>query len=211
MTLCYLQWWLRIGSVCVRLMDVHMYGVDRMSIVFGSAFSHDTQPHLRLHGVGAISYNSGSHLMFLQGKVNNPRYIAQVVNPKLLPFIWQVGDVHLQQDNACPHMAAMMQCAHRGIQQLPWPARSPDLLSIERVWDMIKRELTFSRGCHNHWWISTTVYKMFGSIFCRMTFSSFMTICMQVYIACAATRGGYTVYWCDCLGTPDSDMCVSVL
>ena len=57
--------------------------------------------------------------MFLQGKVNSACYIAQVVNPMLLPFIQQEGDVHLQQDKACPHMAAMMQCAHRGIQQLP--------------------------------------------------------------------------------------------
>ena len=40
------------------------------------------RPHHRLHGVGAISYNSRSHLVFLQGKINTARYIAQAINPR---------------------------------------------------------------------------------------------------------------------------------
>ena len=73
-------------------------------------------PHLRLHGVGVISYTSQSHLVFLQGRVNSARYIAHVVNPVLLSFLQQAGDVLFQQDNACPHMAAAMQHALRGVQ-----------------------------------------------------------------------------------------------
>ena len=74
-----------------------------------------------LHGVGAISYNSQSHLVFPQGNVNS----AQVVNPVLLTFIRQEGDVLVQQDNTRPHMAAAMQHILCGVQQLPWPARTP--------------------------------------------------------------------------------------
>ena len=73
--------------------------------------------------------------------VNSAHYIAQVVKPVLLPFLRQEGDVLFQQDNACPHMAAAMQFAPRGVQQLPWPARAPDLSPNEHVWDMMKREL----------------------------------------------------------------------
>ena len=62
------------------------------------------RPHLRLHGVGAISYNSQSHLMFLQGKVNSARYIAQE------------GDLLPHQDNAYPHMAAAAQHAPCDVQ-----------------------------------------------------------------------------------------------
>ena len=76
------------------------------------------RPHLRLYGVGAISNNSRSVLVVLQGKVNSAHYIAQVVNPVLLPFIRQEGDVLFQQDNACPHMAAAMQYALRGVNCL---------------------------------------------------------------------------------------------
>ena len=93
---------------------------------------------------GAISYNSWSHLVFLQGKVNSVRNIAQAVNPVLLPFIQQEGGVLFQQDDTYPHMAAATQHALHGVQQLSWPARPPYLLPIEHVWDMMKQELTLS-------------------------------------------------------------------
>ena len=32
-----------IGSVSMRVMDVHMYGVNLVSVIFRSAFAHDTQ------------------------------------------------------------------------------------------------------------------------------------------------------------------------
>ena len=51
---------------------------------------------IRLRHTGptsAISYNSRSHSVFLLGKVNSARYIAQIVNPVLLPFLRQEGDV----------------------------------------------------------------------------------------------------------------------
>ena len=100
----------------------------------------------RFRGVGSISYNSWSDLVFLQGKVNSALYIAQVVNPVLLSFLRHQGDVLLQQDNARPHTAAATQRAFRGVQ-LPWPARLPDLSPIEHVWVMTKRELNLPPEC----------------------------------------------------------------
>ena len=41
-------------------------------------------------------------------------------------------------------MAAVTQRALRGVQQLPWTARSLDLSPTEHVWDMMKREITRS-------------------------------------------------------------------
>ena len=73
------------------------------------------RPHLRLHDVGVISYNSRSHLVFLKGKINSASYIAQV-NPVLLPFLRQEGDVFFQQDNARPHTAAVVQRVPCGVQ-----------------------------------------------------------------------------------------------
>ena len=82
--------------------------------------------------------------MFLQGKVNSVRYIAQVVNSALLLFLRQEGDVLFQQDNARPHTAAATQRVFCGVQKLSWPLRSPDLSPIEHVWNMMKREITLS-------------------------------------------------------------------
>ena len=69
---------------------------------------------------------------------------AQIVNPVLLPFLWQEGDVLFQLDNTRPHTAAAMQRVLHGVQQVSWLARSPDLSPVEHVWDMMKQELTLS-------------------------------------------------------------------
>ena len=105
---------MRVGSVCMRVMEIHMYGIDLVSVIFWSAFAHNTQVPPQASwcgGGGGISYNLWSHLVFLQGKVNSARYIAQVVNPVLLPFLRQEGDVLFQLDNTHPHRAAATQCA----------------------------------------------------------------------------------------------------
>ena len=83
-------------------------------------------------------------MIFLQGKVNRTRYIAQVGNPVLLIYIRQEGEVLFQQDNARIQTAAATQRALRGIKQLPWPATTTDLSAIEHVWDIMKWDLTLS-------------------------------------------------------------------
>ena len=50
-----------------------------------------------------------------------------------------------QQDNASPHMAAVTQHALCDVQQLSWPARSPDDLPIQHIWDIMMWELSLSQ------------------------------------------------------------------
>ena len=50
--------------------------------------------------------------------------------------------------------------------------------------------------------------KMLGTIYHRMTFSTFMTVCMQEYKPVLLPEGG-TLSQCDCLSTPYCDMSVS--
>ncbi|KAJ8897520.1 hypothetical protein PR048_002867 [Dryococelus australis] len=49
-----------------------------------------------------------------------------------------------QQDNVCTHTSRFSQRALEGVRQLPWPARIPDLSSIEHVWEMMGRCLARS-------------------------------------------------------------------
>ena len=119
----------------MRVMDVHVYGVDLVSIILRTHSPHDTDPNsgLMVWRGEAISY-SRSHLVFLQGKVHSARYITQV----LLPF-------HvIFQDNIRPHTAEVTQRVLRGVQKLPWPTRTPDFSPIEHVREMLKRKLTLS-------------------------------------------------------------------
>ena len=97
--------------MCMQVMDVHVkaYSVDLMSIISGVYSSTTHRFQLRLHSEGTISYNSLSHLVFLQVKGNSAQYNAQV----LLSFLRQEGDVLFQQDNARPHIAAATQRALR--------------------------------------------------------------------------------------------------
>ncbi|GFT07318.1 uncharacterized protein TNCV_1417211 [Trichonephila clavipes] len=49
----------------------------------------------------------------------------------------------LQQDNARPHVAKIVRdfCSAQHMQLLPWPAYSPDMSPIERVWVLVDRRL----------------------------------------------------------------------
>ena len=76
----------------------------------------------------------------------------------------------------------------RGVQ-LPWPARTPDLSPIEHVWDIMKWNLVFLKSlpqplpnCNNR-------YKLLGTIYHRVTFNTFMTICIRQYMPALLTEG----------------------
>ncbi|GFX89330.1 transposable element Tcb1 transposase [Trichonephila clavipes] len=51
-----------------------------------------------------------------------------------------------QQDNAQLHMARVSQDCLRTVTTLPWPARSPDLSTIEHIWDYLGRRVGYPMG-----------------------------------------------------------------
>ena len=53
---------MRVGPVCMQVMDVHVYAVDLVSAIFQSAFAHDTQAQPRLYGVEGPSVGTRSHI-----------------------------------------------------------------------------------------------------------------------------------------------------
>ena len=102
-----------------------------VSVIFQSAFAHDTQAPPQASWCGAI-ITARSHLVFLQDKVNSVRYIAQFVNPVLLSFLRQDVDVAFSAgQRTSTYGCCDAMCSPCGIQLLPWPARTPDLSSIE--------------------------------------------------------------------------------
>ncbi|CAH1978124.1 unnamed protein product [Acanthoscelides obtectus] len=92
---------------------------------------------------GAIAYGSKSPLIFIRGNMNAQRYIHEVLEPHLLPYLDTLADPTFQQDNARPHAARVTIdfFQHNDVTLLPWPPRSPDLSPIEHVWDMMGRRL----------------------------------------------------------------------
>ena len=76
-----------LGSVCVRVMDVHLYSVDLVTIIFWSAFTYDIQAPPQALWCEGPWIRTYSHIWCFC-RVNGARYIAQVV-PLLLPFLQQ--------------------------------------------------------------------------------------------------------------------------
>ncbi|GFW97612.1 uncharacterized protein TNCV_684821 [Trichonephila clavipes] len=60
------------------------------------------------------------------------------------PGIMGMATAIFQQDDARPHLARIVQrfFVNHHIELLPWPARSPDLSTIENMWSMIAQGLT---------------------------------------------------------------------
>lgn len=92
---------------------------------------------------GAIAYGSRSPLVMIQGSMTAQRYVDEILEPVVIPFVQTIEDALFQQDNARPHIARVsLRCLEDAqVQILPWPPRSPDLSPIEHVWDMIGRRL----------------------------------------------------------------------
>ncbi|GFW23083.1 transposable element Tc3 transposase [Trichonephila clavipes] len=93
---------------------------------------------------GGIGYHSRTPLVRIVSTLKSQRYISEVLEPVVLPYLQGLATAIFQQDNARPHMARIVQrfFINPQIELLPWPARSPDLSPIENMWSMAAQQLT---------------------------------------------------------------------
>ncbi|GFT24698.1 transposable element Tcb1 transposase [Trichonephila clavipes] len=93
---------------------------------------------------GSIGYHSRTPLVRIAGTLSSQRYISEVLEPVVLPYLQGLVTAIFQQDNARPHVACIVRrfFVNHQIELLPWLARSPDLLPIQNMWSMIAQRLT---------------------------------------------------------------------
>ncbi|UYV81499.1 hypothetical protein LAZ67_20001366 [Cordylochernes scorpioides] len=93
---------------------------------------------------GGIGYHSRTSLVRIAGTLNTQRYISEVLEPVVLPYLQGLSTAIFQQDNARPPMTRIVQrfFVNRQIEFHLWPARSPELSPIENMWSMVAQRLT---------------------------------------------------------------------
>ncbi|GFV68953.1 transposable element Tcb2 transposase [Trichonephila clavipes] len=108
--------------------------------MLNSSFMHrHTGPAPGIMVWGSIRYHSHTPLVRIAGTLNSQRYISEVLEPVVLPYIQGLATAIFQQNNAQPHVARIVQrlFVNRQIELLPWLAHSPDLSPIENIWSMV--------------------------------------------------------------------------
>ncbi|GFX43102.1 transposable element Tcb1 transposase [Trichonephila clavipes] len=93
---------------------------------------------------GGIGYHSRTPLVRITGTLNSQRYISEMLEPVVLPYLQGLATAIFQQDNARPHVARIVQrfFVNHQIEFLPWPARSPNISPIENMWSIVAQRLT---------------------------------------------------------------------
>ncbi|GFV35242.1 transposable element Tcb1 transposase [Trichonephila clavipes] len=96
---------------------------------------HHTGPAPGIMVWGGAENHSQTSLLRIASSLNSQRYISEVLEPVVLPYIQGLATAIFQQDNARPHVACRVQrfFVNHQVELLPWPARSPDLSPIENM------------------------------------------------------------------------------
>ncbi|GFW73217.1 uncharacterized protein TNCV_2798811 [Trichonephila clavipes] len=106
-------------------------------------------PHNWCNGLGAIAYDSQFTLIVMRCTLMDQHYVDDILRPHVGPFLKGLPGALLQQDNARLHRARVGQGFLCHFQTLPWPTRSPDLSSVEPVWDQLKRQMPSCHSVHD--------------------------------------------------------------
>ncbi|KFM60279.1 Transposable element Tcb1 transposase, partial [Stegodyphus mimosarum] len=92
----------------------------------------------------SIGYNYRTPLVRIASTLSSQRYISDVLEPVVLPYIQGLPTAIFQQDNARPHVERIVQgfFVNRQIEFLQWWALFQDLSPIENMWSMVANRWT---------------------------------------------------------------------
>ncbi|GFT31431.1 transposable element Tcb1 transposase [Trichonephila clavipes] len=93
---------------------------------------------------GGIGDHSRTSLVRIAGTLNSQRYISEVLDQVVLPYLQGLSTDIFQQDNAQSHVTRIVQrfFVNHQIELLPCPAHSPDVSPIENMWSIVAQRLT---------------------------------------------------------------------
>lgn len=93
----------------------------------------------------AFFFDSWTSLVVIIGALAAQRYLGDILQFILLPFLLRHPELTFQQDNVWPVRVVMNRL--QACRTLPWLARSPGLFLIEKkIWDAMGRRLQLFRN-----------------------------------------------------------------
>ncbi|GFU96970.1 transposable element Tcb1 transposase [Trichonephila clavipes] len=130
-----------------------------------------------------IGYPSRTPLVLIAGTLNSQRFISEVLEPVVLPYLQDMATAIFQQDNVGPHVARIIQrfFVNHQIKLLPWPARSPNLSPIENMWYMVAQRLTQITPQLPHQINFGNVWKLLGLLYPKNASKVSLNQCLGVW------------------------------
>ncbi|GFW39424.1 transposable element Tcb1 transposase [Trichonephila clavipes] len=130
-----------------------------------------------------IGYHSRTPLVRIAGTLNSQRYISEVLEPVVLPYIQRLATAIFPQDNARPRAARIVQrfFVNHQIELLPWPTRSQDLSPIENMWSKVAQRLTRLHPELPHQIYFGKVWKLLGLLYPKNTSKVSLNQCRGVW------------------------------
>ncbi|GFW41109.1 uncharacterized protein TNCV_415181 [Trichonephila clavipes] len=84
---------------------------------------HQTGPAPSIMVWSGIGYHSRTPLVHITGTLSSQRYISEVLEPVILPYLQDFATAIFEQDNAQPHVARIVNRFFLQIELLSWLAR----------------------------------------------------------------------------------------
>ena len=144
-----------------------------------------------------VTADRRTDLVVVPGILTGQRYIDEILRPHVVPFLRQMGNNGIfQDDKARPHRARIVDgfLQANNVRRLEWPAMSPDLSCIEHVWDVLGRAVQKRMTEHS---TMADLRRFLGEEWQRIPQATTWKLVFSTrkrLIECRDNRGGYTHY-----------------
>ena len=150
---------------------------------------------------GGITAHGKTDLVIVDGNLNSRRYIDEILRPVVVPYVQNMGQGALfQDDNARPHRARIVDAylQQEQITRVEWPACSPDLNHIEHDWDQLGRTVQTRLNVDS---TRADLRRFLLEEWDRLPQNNIQRLIHSMRRRCAeciSAGGGPTHYWCTC-------------
>ena len=144
---------------------------------------------------GSIMDRRKTNLIVVQGILNAQGYINQILEPEAVPFLQRYGPAILMHDNARPHVASICRqfLNRNNVNELPWPAVSPDMNPIEHIWNYLGRKVRTRENVHKFRDLENALIQEWNNI-PNVVIRRYARSMRGRLAVCINSRGGHTRY-----------------